>query len=70
MNAYLCKPFDPEELVSIVDSVIFNNLKATAVPAEETGQLVKSVPVDGQGDSTGEVDDPGENSGVLEDVRR
>lgn len=35
INAYLAKPFDPEELVSIVDSVLLNTMNAAEVAAAE-----------------------------------
>lgn len=86
INAYLAKPFDPEELVSIVDSVLLNTMNAAEVAAAEAAttayaEAALSAPV---GYSNGNVYDNnlsasggrsgvvdlGENGGVLGDVRR
>lgn len=70
MNAYLSKPFDPEELVSMVDNVIFNHLKAGEVAAAEVRNSARPVPVEQKGSETAETDAGENNGGVLDDVRR
>ncbi|CAM9705570.1 unnamed protein product, partial [Ascophyllum nodosum] len=42
VNAYLSKPFDPEELVSIVDNVIVNHTKTAQEAAAEAAEAAKN----------------------------
>lgn len=75
VNAYISKPFDPEELVSLVDNVLLTHFKAelaAASAASSAAQIASQAAATEAANAVTLLDEeePGDDKSVLRDVRR